>query len=186
MALDSSNVRVAVTGAVSVAPVGSTAPTDGDTALAAAFKDLGYVSEDGITETRDRTSTTTRAWQNADIVRETVTEANLTFSLTLIETNADTVELYYGAAPDSDGSIVVVPSLTGGRRAFVFDVVDGDEFIRIYVPQGEVTEVGDVVYSSGEPIGYEVTIRAYSDATLVDANGNTGTARKWFSSLAAA
>jgi hypothetical protein len=41
MALDSDNVRVAVSGAVYVAPTGTTAPTDSGTALDAAFIDLG-------------------------------------------------------------------------------------------------------------------------------------------------
>lgn len=43
MALDSDNVRVATTGAVYVAPTGTTAPTDSDGTLNAAFVDLGYV-----------------------------------------------------------------------------------------------------------------------------------------------
>lgn len=182
MALDSQNVRVAVTGAVSIGPTGTTAPTDADTTVTG-VTDLGYASEDGVTETRDRTTNTTRAWQNGDIVRETVTEANLTYQCTLIETKRETVELYYGTTVAADGSIIIVPSKTGGRHALLIDVIDGDDFIRIWVPQAEVTEVGDQVYANGEPIGYEVTIRAYPDASLVDADGNIGSAQKWYSSL---
>lgn|SRR5690606_28090912 len=182
MALDSANVRVAITGAVMVADTVEAAPVDGDTPWHGA--DLGYVSEDGVTETRERSSESIRAWQNADTVREVVTEANLTYTFTLIETKAETVELYYGSEVDADGSLVVVPANTGGRKSFVLDVVDGDEFIRTYIPSGEVTEVGDQVYSNGEPIGYEVTIRAYPSSALSDAQGNAGSAKKWYSSLA--
>jgi len=60
----------------------------------------------------------------------------------------------------------VIPSSTGGRQSFILDVVDGAELLRTYIPQGEVTEVGDVVYASGSAIGYEVTITAYPDTTL--------------------
>ena len=38
-----------VAGAVYVAPKGTTLPTDASTALASTFKDLGYISEDGVT-----------------------------------------------------------------------------------------------------------------------------------------
>lgn len=184
MALNSANVRVAVSGTVSVAPTGTTAPADGDAALAVGFVDLGYVSEDGVTETRDRSTNTIRGWQNADILREVVTEASLTYGFTLVETNAATVSLFYGNTVDAtDGSIPIVPALTGGRKSFVLDVVDGDEFIRAYVPEGEITEVGEQVYQSGEPIGYEVTITAYPTSAIQDAAGNNAAAIKYYSAL---
>lgn len=163
MALSSSNVRVAVTGAVYSAPTGTAAPTAADSALNVAFVDLGYVSEEGVTEQRERSTTQIKAWQNADLVREVVTDSALRYSLTLIETKEEVVELFYGAAVDSvDGSVDITPSATGGRKSFVIDVIDGSELIRIYIEEGEVSEVGDQVYASGEPIGYQVTITAYA------------------------
>jgi hypothetical protein len=179
MALDSTQVRAGITGTISVAPATATAPTDADDVLDTDFADLGYVSDDGVTEKRDRSSDTIKGWQNGDVVRELVTEANLTYEFTLLQTNPDTVGLYYGAAVDpADGSLTVVPAATGGRKSYVLDVVDGDELIRTYVPQGEITEVGDMVYANGEAIGYHVTVRAYTDSTL------GGAARKWYASLA--
>jgi hypothetical protein len=177
---DSSKVRVAVTGEVSVGPTTTAAPTDADTQLPAGFKALGFVSEDGVTETRDRSTNDIKAWQNAATVRTVVTDATLTYQFTMIETNADTVALFYGSTvDDTDGSFPIIPASTGGRKSFVLDVVDGDELIRTYVPQGEVTEVGDRVYASGEPIGYDVTITAYPD--------NTGKAAEvWATALIAA
>src|SRR5688500_4446565 len=114
MALSSSNVRVAVTGAVYAGPTATAAPTAADSALAGGFVDLGYVSEDGVSETRDRSTNKIKAWQNADLVREVVTESSLTYTFTLIETKEDVVELFYGATADSvDGSVEIVPSATG-------------------------------------------------------------------------
>lgn len=164
MATDSSNVRVAVTGEVSVAPTGTTAPADVSTALAVGFVGLGYVGEDGITESRERSTTDIKAWQNADTVRTVVTDANLSYTFKLIETTEASLELFYGATVASE-KLVVTPATTGGRKSFVFDIEDGTDLLRIYVPEGEVAEVGDVVYASGEAIGYEVTVRAYPNAT---------------------
>lgn len=179
MALNSENVRVAVTGALYVAPTTATAPTTASSALPNDYVDLGYFGEDGVTETRDRSTNSIRAWQRSALVREVVTESSLTFSGVLIETKKETVELYYGTEVAADGSIKIDPSQTGGRKSFVLDVIDGDELIRAYVPSGEVTAVGDQVFANGEPIGYEVTITAYSMTVA----GDTYTAIKWYSSL---
>lgn len=179
MATNAANVRVAVSGEVYVGATSATAPT-GTGSATTGFTGLGYVSEDGVTETRERSSDTIKAWQNADTVRTVVTDAGLTYSLTLIETNEATVELFYGAAVTqaaAEGDLVVVPANTGGRKSFLIDVIDGAELRRIYIPQGEVTEVGDVVYASGEPIGYEMTITAYADTDL------EGSAQIWATAL---
>lgn len=168
MAQDSSNVRVAVTGAVSVGETTATAPT-GTSGTLTGFTDLGLVGEGGVTESRGRSTNDIKAWQNGATVRTVVTDATHTFNFVLLETKKETVELYYGTTVTeaaSDGSFVVVPTSTGGRKSFVLDVVDGSELIRVYVPQGEVTEVGDRVYSNGEAIGYEVTVTAYTDSTI--------------------
>ena len=183
MALDSSNVRVAVTGAVYVGPTSATPPTDADSPLTG-FDDLGYVHEDGITEARERSTEQLRAWQNADVLREVITEASIAYTFRLVETKKEVVELYYGTTVDpSDGSVRIVPSKTGGRRSMVIDIVDGTEFIRIYLPAAEVTEVGETVYAGGEAIGYEVTVTGYPSPDLLDDDGQPASAQKFHSSL---
>lgn len=164
--LDSSNVRVAVTGAWYTAPVGTLGPTAAASALADTWANLGYLSEDGTSRTTDRSTNDIRAWQNSALVRTTVTEASVTYSFTLIETTAQTIALYTGAVVDEDGTYDVDPSTTGGRRAFIFDVLDGDEVMRVYIPQGEVTEVGDQTFAGGEAVGYEVTVKAYASSEI--------------------
>lgn len=178
MSNDASNVRVAVTGAVYVGPSGTTAPTDATTPLDAAMLDLGYVSEDGVTETRERSTEKIKAWQNATLVREVVTESGMTYTFRLLETKKETVEVYYGSTVEADGSVKINPSKTGGRQAFALDVIDDGQEIRVWVPDGEVTAVGDQQYANGTPIGYEVTITAYADT-----NGDA--AIKFYSALAA-
>lgn len=178
MALSSSEVRVAVSGAVSKAIVGTAAPADATVALAAAFKDQGYLSEDGVTESRERSTNDITAWQNAAVVRTVVTSGSLSLKFTMIETNTRSVETFYGATVATT-SILIVPTVTGGRFAWVLDVIDGAQLCRLFVPQGEVIEVDDVSYTSGDPVGYGVTLKCYPDTTLA------ATAKKMYSALVA-
>jgi len=162
MANNSDNVRVGEGGAVYSAPLGTAVPTSAIGALNVAFKDHGYVSEEGVTETRDRTTTKIKGWQGAATVREVVTDAEYKLAFTLLETKKENIELYYGNTVNTtNGSIDIDPAETGGRRIFVVDVVDGLETQRVLVRSGEITEVGDQVFRNGEPIGYQVTVIGY-------------------------
>ena len=40
--------------------------------------------------------------------------------------------------------------------------------MRSVIPNGKVSEIGDIVYTDGDPIGYEVTVAAFPDT-----DGNT-------------
>jgi hypothetical protein len=174
MALDSDNVRVAVTGAVYVGPTSATAPSSSGSTLTG-FTDLGYVSADGITETIERTTNQIRAWQGGALVREVTSEGTYSVALTFIETNEDVLELYFGSTI-TDGALNGDPTQSGGRKSFVMDVVDGSIVERTYIPAGEITAVGERTLASGEAIGYNVTITAYADTSNV-------TYKKWFSEL---
>lgn len=168
MATNSANVRVAVSGEVSVGPTTATAPAS-ETATLTGFTGLGFVSDAGVTEGRSRSTNDIKAWQGGTTVRTVVTDGTLTYHFTLLETTKATIELAYGTTvtqTSPNGSYVIVPTSTGGRKSFVVDVVDGANLKRIYVAQGEITDVGDTVYANGEPIGYEVTLTCYADATL--------------------
>lgn len=179
MAVDSSNVDVAITGALSKAPTGTAAPTDSTTALPVAWVDHGYLSEDGVKENRERDSNEIGAWQNGDIVRVVYTKGKFTLNCTMIETSAVTVGTYYGTDVAVDGSVEIDPIETGGRYAFVLDYIDGDKYVRAYLPDAEVTEVGEVSIAGTDAVGYEITIMAYKSATL------GYSCKKWYSALAA-
>lgn len=164
MAINAENVRVGTTGAIYVGETTATAPISASGTLTG-FTELGYVSADGVTETRDRSTNQIRAWQNSDLVREVVTEATATFQAMLLETSASVLAAYYGGTLDiTDGSIEIDPTATGGRKSFVIDLVDGSDVIRAYIPEGEILSVGEQMYQNGEPVGYDITITAYSSS----------------------
>ena len=164
---DSENVLVALTGGIVTGPTSATAPTDADSAWAGDFTDLGYISEDGVTESPSDDSTEIKAWQNGQIVRRMITGSSTTYQFTLIETTADGLELYHKGSvvtPEGGGAAsIAVKNPTNDRRSFGIDVIDGDNLVRLYIPDGEVTERGDIVYKNDEAIGYQLTVTAYPD-----------------------
>jgi hypothetical protein len=174
---DAANVDVAYTGAIQYAPTGSTAPVDADTPMLTPWGGVGLISSDGVEITPERSVSNIVAWQRAQIARTVVTESSIQVAFSMIETNERSLELYWGASLNTaDGSIEIDPGQTGGRRAFALDYVDGEKFVRLYLPLGEVTELEAITWnSSGDPVGYGVTITGYRD----DAAGYTA---KYFNS----
>lgn len=160
MSLNADNVVVGITGKVYVGATTATAPTSSTETLTG-FTELGYVSADGITYTTDRSTNQIRAWQNADLVREVVTEGTVTYGFTLLESTEAAIEAYFGGSM-VNGKISVVPTSTGGRKSFVFDVVDGAKAIRHYVPSGEILSVEAQQIQNGEAVTYGITVTAYA------------------------
>jgi hypothetical protein len=167
MPLLAAAVRVGITGELYAAPTGTPRPTDSTTALNSGYIGLGYVSEDGVTETHEDTIEDIVAWQNATVVRSVRTESVMRLACTLIETKGEVLELYHpGSQIEAVGAgqwKLEIPTPTTDRRQFALDVIDGTKHLRIDVPNGEVTERGEIQYANGEPVGYEVTITCYPD-----------------------
>jgi len=170
MALDAELVRLGVTGALRVAPIGTTLPT-GMEAWGAGYADLGYISDDGIVEGRDEDRQEFISWQTVSPVRTEITRSVVTFQATLWETNWNTISLYYKVGVDDattsgTGADTIVIIDEEGKpkqdlRSFGIDVIDGVYHRRILAPYAEVTERGDITYKSDTLIGYEVTITCY-------------------------
>ena len=161
-----------VDGGIYFAPAGTTLPTDATTALAAAFKNLGYVSEDGVTNSLSKETTEIKEWGGA-VVDNVQTGYTDTFSLTFIESmNVDTLKAIFGNSnvSESSGAITVtVNASEAPSGVYVIDMIQkGSKLKRIVIPNGKVSELGDIVYKADEAVGYDVTI-----AASLDASGNT-------------
>jgi hypothetical protein len=163
MANTADNVRVGVTGAVYYAATTATLPIS-VSAATTGFTDLGYVGEDGITETQPTDTNEIKARQNGAIVRRPQTSHELTYEFTLLETSNAVQALVFGTAPTTGTAM----SITGDKldaHAFVIDVDDGSIRRRICIPNGEITERPEVVYANSEAAAYKVTITCYPDAS---------------------
>jgi len=165
MALDATDVRVGVSGAVYVGSSTATLPTTAAGTIDSSLTDVGYISEDGVTETYEDETTEITAWQNGAVVRRLITSSQCSLAFTMIESKAKVLELFHkGSTVVSDGAgghkiNVLAPGTD--RRRFVLDVVDGTDVIRVVVHNGEVTERGEIAYKSDEAVGYPVTVTCY-------------------------
>ena len=175
---DASNVsfgKPKATGAVFVAPAGTTVPTNATTALDAAFTGLGYVSEDGLVNSVETDTETVTAW-GGDQVLSGQTSFAETFTVNLIETNPDALAVYYGednVTVDGSGNITVKQnSAVLPAVVVVFELVlTGGRIKRIVVPNAQITDrSGEITYVDGEPIAYPAVFNAYPDQ-----DGNTHT-----------
>lgn len=157
-----------VGGAIWRAPVGSKLPKNAVDALDAAFKSLGYISEDGMTNANSPSSEDTSAW-GGDTVLSTQGEKPDTFKFTLIEAmNPDALAAVYGddnvSGTLEEGITIKANSDPQPACAWVVDMLLKDNAKkRIVIPEAGVTEVGDIIYADKAPVGYETTISAVPD-----------------------
>lgn len=162
-----SQVQVAVTGGISTAAVGTALPTSPTATPDVLFKDVGYISEDGVTQATGDSTTEIKAWQNGDVVRRIQTDHSVTFSFMMIETNAVSLDAYYGG--NYSAGVVQMKAGVMPRRSWILDMLDGTSKIRNVIPDGQITDRGDVVWKNGDKVGYQVTIECYPDASGVKA-----------------
>ncbi|EKF50908.1 hypothetical protein [Lactococcus garvieae] len=162
-----------IDGAIYSAPKGTTLPTDAKKILDPAFKPLGYVSEDGLTNSNSASSDSIKAW-GGDTVATVQTGKEDTFSYTLIEAlNINVLKEVYGddnvSGTLETGITVKANSKELLEHPVVIDMILRDGiFKRIVIPLGKVSEVGDISYTDADAVGFELTLSA-----LPDENGDT-------------
>lgn len=162
--------RPRTTGSVHKAPAGTQLPTDASTALASAFTSLGYISEDGLSVTRSFDSDEIKDWGGQTVL---TLESNYSdrFKFTLIEAlNVDVLKAVHGASAVSGTlSTGITVSVQGAEHEACVWAIDmimrGGVLKRIVIPNGAITEVGEVVYSGEDAVGYEVTVTAMADSS---------------------
>lgn len=157
--------KPSIDGAIWRAPIGTTLPTDATTALDAAFACLGYVSEDGLTNSKTLETETVKAWGGDDVLT-TQTDKSNTWQYTLIEyLNMEVLKMVYGddnvTGTLSTGITVTSDSAELDEAVYVVELaLRGGVKERIVMPRGSITEFGDVTYTDNGATGYPITLKS--------------------------
>lgn len=177
MANDAQNVtfgKPKATGAVYVAPAGTALPTNATTGLDAAFKGLGYISDAGLVNAIKTGTQEVYAWGGNKVLvgQNTFSE---TFTVQLLETNADALGVYYGAdnvTVSGDNITIKQSSEELAECVVVFETVQtGGRIKRIVVPHAKLVDrSGDIKYTDKDAVMYPAMFEA-----LPDTSGNTHT-----------
>lgn len=160
------------TGAIHVAPKGTTLPTSTADVLTG-FSDLGYCSDDGLTNGTNLEVQKIKAW-GGDTVLVIQSSKEDTFTFKLIEVkNVDVLKFVYGSSNVSGdlttGLTINVNNTDVEEVSIVIDMIMSENTAkRIVIPTAKISEVSDIVYGDEEAVGYETTVDC-----IPDASGNT-------------
>ena len=175
MSQTANNVTAAkpsVGGAVYVAPTGTALPTSATAELAAAYKSLGYISEDGITNSNSPSTDFIKAF-GGDKVLPITEEREDTFQFKLLEMfNSEVLTQVYGSANVTTSDTEIATKANNSELSAYVYVIDlimrDDRAKRIVIPVGYVSSVDDITYSDSDAVGYGITVTAQADS-----EGNT-------------
>lgn len=171
MPIDTNEIVVGSTGKIFVAPVGTVAPVDVATAWVAAWIDLGYATEDGVTISKTRDIEDIPAWQSFYPVRKIVTGENFTVSFSLMQWNENTIKLAFGggtvtttAGPPAH--YLYTPPAAGvlDERALGVEWTDGTKIYRLACPKVILTDAVESNVTRTDAAALPLTFGVIGDA----------------------
>jgi hypothetical protein len=185
MAIDGTEVRVAGAGHVYVAPAGTVLPTDIETALPAAWVDLGYVTEDGVGFSFGRETTDLNAWQGSKI-RVLTTSEPVSTNFALMQTNGEVLKVALGGgtiaktgtAPDEVFTFTPPGKGVNTERAICIEFNDGDLTYRYNIPRAQIEGNVEFTLTATDAVTYPLTfgvLDADPKYTIVSNDPSMGT-----------
>src|SRR5690606_36431229 len=119
-----------VTGGVWRAPLGTELPTDADTPLGAEFAAAGYIGEDGLTETAERSTDKVKAW-GGDTIAVVQSDYSVTYGFTFAEAlGEEALKATYGEGNVSGSAGAFTVKLNKEQlehSVWVFEIKDGNK-----------------------------------------------------------
>lgn len=174
--MDASQVTVGAakaTGAIWVAPKGTTLPTDASTALGGTWKLLGFTSDAGVQISESSSSDQIRAWEGRSVVYNVQTEYTENVSFMPIQCNADVAKLIWGdewVVVDGDTGAIHTKHHGGTLDPveIVIETTPRTGIVKRYTGEGQLTERGEQTMDGTQVDGRQLTF-----AMIADTNGVT-------------
>ncbi len=148
------------------APAGTALPATATATLGAAWKEVGDVSQDGISFSKDMSTENLRNWANV-IKRIFVTEHTESIQAPIISTTVESLKTVLGDGNVTESGNTIKASLSNAElppeEAFLFRMKDDDDVIVIACEKGQVTAMDSISFAPGSPITWSPTITALED-----------------------
>ena len=162
-ALNSGNVRVAGTGSLWKAPLGTALPIDSTTAWGSGFVNLGYVT-DGFSVKQSLKKQAIPVWQRLGSVRSIVTELIRSLTFEAVESKTETVSLAWGGATMTPGlaGIYTLDIPEGQLTDFIIGVdwSDGSVTQRFVVQRASLLNLPEMKFIRTDAVRYPFEVEA--------------------------
>jgi hypothetical protein len=150
----------------------NTASPTGFTDPATGWTNLGWITTDGGLFKIDEESKDVEAAGSLEPIRTLMTKSTKSVQVTFLEgLNPLVRSLYDNVAvdalePTTDIATYSLPDKPSDLRyAFIFDSMDGDKRMRLYMPNGKVTERGDEQPQTTDVMNVQMTFKFYKGAS---------------------
>ena len=149
---------------VSAYPESATVEADESLGLAA----VGFIADDGVTKTVDRSTEKIKDW-NGDTMKVVTSDHSVTLQATFCEAaNAEVLKFLFGEdnVTVSQDSVVVDDTADElpHRCAWIDLRAAADSKVRLFAPDVQAIEVGEVQFIRSGLISYQVTMECFPDA----------------------
>lgn len=159
------------------APKNTALPAHPLAELDAAWENVGYVSEEGLTWHTGRTATPLKDFAR-QIVRQIQEDGTGTVQVPIISTTAEVLKTIFGedhvtetAASADHGKLAgveVEEGVVSGEEAFLFIMKDDDDAMMLGTTGGFITDLDDINFVPGDPITWPATISSSKWKYLID------------------
>lgn len=175
MPLSAANVLVGApdqttTGAILSADLGTIQKPETATVELTGATDSGYISKDGLKLTPEFKTSDIEDWSGA-LVRRILQGFNGTLSWAHLETSPEALKNWAGTVSTTDATsdhgkitTTALGAVEHPHKQWFFRIKDGQKRILIYVPDGQVTEAGEVSFTKSDALTWPVTLSTYPDA----------------------
>lgn len=170
---NTASVLQAYDGELFAAPVGTTVPTDRETALDAAFVSVGWITDDGLTFSPNLDSPDAiKGWPRSETLLKPAPSLEPEFQFSMAQHDGDALD--WITQPDRGMALVLEYKATKAGAVH-----------RLVLPKVKLSDAGEIPFNTDDLINIEITVTCERDDTagytfafmLPDATG-TGTTVK--------
>lgn len=157
------------TGAIWVAPKGTTLPTDASTSLPGTWALLGFTSDAGVSISETSSNNAIRAWEGRTEVYNVRTEYTESISFMPIQCNEDVAKLMWGSdavsVPSTGKLTVKHHGKTLEPVCVTIETVPRDGIVKRYTGTFQLVERGEQTMDGTQVDGRQLTFNSIPDSS---------------------